>query len=255
MKTSKVSNLLTYQERVDKEKGINTKLSKKDSNFVFKQGFCGKCGAWQGDLGLEPSYDLYVKHLCDIFDGVMKALKNEGTLWVVIGDCYNKGSKSLVMIPSRFAIEMIKRGWILKNNIIWHKSNANVIPVLTAFTIDYENILFFVKSNKYYFKQQFENAISDGYKLRNRRCIWSINTKRSKEVHYAVYPDEIVKACIDPGCPPNGVVLDPFCGSGTTLRIAKDRGLKFIGIDLNQEYVKTSIKNTKQEVIKFEGTD
>ena len=114
--------------------------------------FCSKCGAWKGQLGLEPTFDLYIKHLCDIFDEVKRVLKKTGTLWVNIGDTYGGSGgnhnlsdreaykkyneklsfpkerpvtklmpKSLVGIPFRFAIEMLNREWILRNTIIWHK--------------------------------------------------------------------------------------------------------------------------------------
>jgi len=105
---------------------------------------------WIGELGLEPTPDIFVSHLCDIFDEVKRSMKDTGTCWVNLGDTYfgkpkssdgtkdsahgyeNRGKiykemrgtipeKSLVMIPSRFAIEMVNRGWVLRNTIIWHK--------------------------------------------------------------------------------------------------------------------------------------
>lgn len=109
--------------------------------------FCAKCNAWRGQLGLEPDYKLYIKHLCDIFDEVKRVLKKTGTCWVNIGDTYSGSgcgswnapieqrgkqyrktcnidqeylapprkdktlpSKSLVGIPERFALEMTDRG-------------------------------------------------------------------------------------------------------------------------------------------------
>src|SRR3990167_1356453 len=155
--------------------------------------FCIKCSAWKGQLGLEPTFDLYIKHLIQIFDEIKRVLKKEGTCWVNIGDTYASGGgasrhkgyndpkypngrtgefeepntnpqkgateKSLCQIPSRFAIEMTNRGWILRNKIIWNKPNCMPSSAEDRFTVDFEEIFFFVKSKKYYFEQQLEKAI------------------------------------------------------------------------------------------------
>ena len=142
--------------------------------------FCSLCGAWKGQLGLEPTFDLYIKHLCDIFDEVKRVLKKEGSIWVNMGDSYgganSRGSsgcragygteregvftrgteKSLCCIPDRFKIEMGNRGWILRNTIIWHKPNPMPSSAKDRFTVDFEYLFFFVKNKKYYFEQQFE---------------------------------------------------------------------------------------------------
>jgi len=156
---------------------------------------CNKCGAWKGSLGLEPSFNLYIKHLCDIFDEVKRVLRKDGTLWVNLGDTYGNTSggmeqlrkqgkftpqygaipyadgydgvnqsakkhmkleKSLCMIPFRFAIEMQNRGWILRNVIIWHKPNCMPSSASDRFTVDFEYVFFFVKSKRYWFEQQLE---------------------------------------------------------------------------------------------------
>jgi len=148
-----------------------------------RKGFCNKCGAWKGQLGLEPDFNLYIKHLCDIFDEVKRVLRKDGTCWVNLGDTYsgagsgmtdtgkcsyesdsfrkeptktNLPNKSLCNIPSRFSIEMQNRGWILRNKIIWHKPNCMPSSVTDRFTVDFEEIFFFVKNKKYWFEQQFE---------------------------------------------------------------------------------------------------
>ncbi len=152
---------------------------------------CTKCGAWRGSLGLEPDFNLYIKHLADIFDLVKEVLSDHGTLWVNLGDTYytksgnafakdqlcsrenveRKGmavanllrdrgqlpTKCLCEIPARFALEMIdNRGWTLRNEIIWYKPNAFPSSVRDRFTIDFEKIFFFTKQRKYFFDQQHE---------------------------------------------------------------------------------------------------
>ena len=146
-----------------------------------KAGFCSKCNAWRGSLGLEPTFELYIKHLCDIFDEVKRVLRKDGTCWVNIGDSYggsgnasghkeytkNLGyktlemgatqgnqrttgryAKSLLDIPYRFSIEMINRGWIKRNTIIWHKPNCMPSSADDRFTVDFEYLFFFTKNNK-----------------------------------------------------------------------------------------------------------
>lgn len=132
-----------------------------------------------GQLGLEPTFQEYISKLCDIFDEVKRVLKKEGTCWVNLGDTYGTQSgamrdgkfgpkntnnfvqpksihKCLLQIPSHFAIEMCRRGWILRNEIIWHKPNCMPSSVTDRFTVDFEKVFFFVKSKKYWFEQQHE---------------------------------------------------------------------------------------------------
>lgn len=251
----------------------------------------------EGQLGLESTFQEYINKLCDIFDEVKRVLKKSGSCWVNLGDAYSgsgKGvggikSKSLLQIPSRFAIEMYNRGWILRNEIIWHKPNAMPSSVNDRFTVDYEKLFFFVKSKKYYFEQQKEPMIttdtnsSRGSKgvlgqensglrkqdqigradytgfnkrylppkdlMRNKRSVWSINTKPFKEKHFATYPEELIITPIKACCPENGIVLDPFMGSGTTAVVARGLGLKYVGIELNPDYIKIADKRLAQITI------
>jgi DNA modification methylase len=150
----------SYVRNNDKTAGAKQRTVRGSTNRdePIKHGFCIHCNAWKGELGLEPTYELYIKHLCDIFDEIKRVLKKSGTCWVNIGDSYqgswgtfsmdvktkakragtNKrppmsyrnddvSNKSLVLIPQRFAIEMVSRGWILRNTIIWYKRNCMAI--------------------------------------------------------------------------------------------------------------------------------
>lgn len=256
-------------------------------------------------IGLEEDFQDYIKNLCDVFDEVKRVLTDDGTCWVNLGDTYGgsgmgswktegsptgkqvytipygknmsarlhatKYAKSLLMIPERFAIEMINRGWILRNKIIWHKNNVMPSSASDRFTVDFEDIFFFVKSRKYYFKQQFEEAICKHdsraglnrihYKgkregqsgtgqenfvsikdIRNKRTTWTINPKPFKDSHFAVFPLKLVETPLDAGCPVDGVVLDPFMGSGTTGVVALKQGKSFIGCELNPEYIEIAKK-------------
>ncbi|HEY8805263.1 MAG TPA: site-specific DNA-methyltransferase [Clostridium sp.] len=229
------------------------------------------CDVWRGELGSEPTFNLYIKHLCDIFDEVKRVLTEDGTCWVNLGDTYAGGktndivpNKSLCCIPDRFKIQMIDRGWICRNDIIWHKPNAMPSSVKDRFTVDYERLFFFTKNKKYYFEQQkepvkdsyfgkrgssktrtkFQSAMCGDnkdtvtlYTERNKRSMWSINTQPLKEAHFAVFPEELVKTPVKAGCPENGIVMDIFMGSGTTAVVAKGLNRNYIGIELNPEYI------------------
>lgn len=179
--------------------------------------------------------------------------------------------KSLLQIPARFAIAMTERGWTLRNKIIWHKPNCMPASVKDRFTVDYEEVLFFAKSPRYHFTQQLEALApstrndprtkredystkrkgrafpgqqqqgsgmlrSTGGK-RNKRAVWTISTRPYKDAHFAVFPEELARTPILAGCPPGGVCLDPFLGSGTTLAVAAQEGRDGIGIEINPKYV------------------
>jgi DNA modification methylase len=248
----------------------------------------------EGQLGLETTPQEYIARLCDVFDEVKRVLKPTGTCWVNLGDCYSNSGKggnqgmyagehpnygiptkvkslppkSLAQIPSRFGLEMADRGWILRNEIIWHKPNCMPSSVKDRFTVDFEKLFFFAKTTKYHFEQQLEPLAQssksrakygwncdrannqDGVHIdedrygsrfcnprgRNKRCVWSITTKGFKGAHFATYPEQLCETPIKAGCPVDGIVLDPFAGTGTTLVVAKRLGRNYIGCELNPDY-------------------
>ncbi len=259
-----------------------------------------------GQLGLESTCQEYISKLCGIFDEIMRVLKKDGTVFVNLGDTYSgnkegktdekvcqhlkdtsknihkkKGlitEKSLCQVPSRFAIEMCNRGWILRNEIIWHKPNCMPSSVNDRFTVDFERIFFFTKSKKYHFEPQKElsrskepkwgnfsnpkyNVIQSSasnsregmtpleyaarYKYRNKRCVWTINTKPFREAHFATFPESLVETPIRAGCPIGGIVCDPFFGSGTTGLVALKNNRNFIGIELQEKYIEIANKRLK----------
>lgn len=86
---------------------------------------------------------------------------------------------------------------------------------------------------------------------RNKRDVWSVNTKPDLNAHFAVYPEELIRPCILAGCPKGGVVLDPFMGSGTTARCAHRWGRHYIGFELNPEYIDIIRRKSNVEVDMF----
>ena len=191
-------------------------------NWEVEDKMCNKCGAWQGELGLEPTPDMFINNLCDIFDEIKRCLRPHGTCWVNLGDTYantgygkgtgnmqhknKKGAmtpkvkcdlpqKCLVQIPSRFAIEMTNRGWILRNELIWHKPSCLPSSATDRYTVDFEKMFFFTKNKNYYFKQQFEPIVESTKK--DKRPPVSVKYVRGKEgmekktkVPYSVQPRE-----------------------------------------------------------------
>jgi site-specific DNA-methyltransferase (adenine-specific) len=274
-----------------------------------------------GQIGKESSPDMYIAALLDVFSEVDRVLKPDGTCFINLGDTYGgsgagttknadigaylqhskysymlpnssaksavyRGTnkqKSLLMIPYRFAWQMVENsGWKLRNIINWHKPNQMPCSAKDRFTVDFEPVFFFSKNTQYYFDQQFEpystplnrwggvnldtaqskSAWSEQTKQnlyrnrnmrpnskgRNMRTTWSINTQSFKGNHFAVYPEKLVERMLLAACPPSGIVLDPFAGSGTTCVVAQKTGRNFIGIELNPQYVEIA-KNRLQNTI------
>jgi len=182
--------------------------------------------------------------------------------------------KSLCLIPQRFAIEMVNRGWILRNVIIWKKPNCMPSSAKDRFTVDFEYVYFFVKSKKYWFEQQFDEgchrssglknpvkgATEKGFEIRaglhkiankimdnrNKRTVWTIPTRPFPEAHFAVFPEALIETPIQAGCPKGGVVMDPFSGAGTTAVVAKKQGKRYLGIELKQEYIDMAEKRIRK---------
>lgn len=256
-------------------------------------------------IGLEREFSEYIEKLLAVFDEAKRVLKPAGTCWLVIGDSYGgsgaagkrtagrgksvdkhkhalnlsdtrgRYAKCLLQIPARFAIGMIERGWILRNEIVWHKPNCLPQSAKDRFTMDFEKVFFFTKSRRYFFNQQFEPLENperlkkpylnpsnrhkwwDASKVlpvnheamersrskvlrtgRNKRCVWRIGTVNFAGDHFAVYPPKLIETPILAGCPEDGIVLDPFIGSGTTAIAAKKLNRQYIGIELNPSYVR-----------------
>lgn len=238
-----------------------------------RSAFCQLCGAWYGQLGLEPHPSLFLEHLWAIFDEVQRVLKPTGTCFVVMGDsycslkgsCYNPGGganslgqnrkaagvhpgnkgdvpeadrnwlrpKQLLLIPSRFAIGLQERGWLLRNDIVWHKPNPMPASARDRFTCAWEHVFMFARSGRYFFNmedslevgatgaweamppiggvKQTEGSGNETYSgnrpasngMRQPRDVWTLNTACFPAAHFAVYPEALVKKALLAGCPPH----------------------------------------------------
>lgn len=217
-------------------------------------------------IGLEETITEYVEAITSVMDEVYKKLRSDGLLFLNLGDTYYSGKgesqgkdrksskrrfglravdksggvgigllrKSVIGVPWRVSIEMAKRNWVLRSTIIWHRTRCLPEAVLDRPRRSYEYVFMFAKERKYYFNRQplIEKNIDED--------VWTIapRPKVNDEIDTAPYPDELVQRCIDIGCIEGGSVLDPFAGSGTTLRVALDNKRPATGIDLNPAFCK-----------------
>ena len=88
---------------------------------------------------------------------------------------------------------------------------------------------------------------------RNIRSVWEIATQPYPEAHFATFPEELARRCIAAGCPEQGVVLDPFVGSGTVCFVARKLGRHAVGIDLSAEYLGLAARRLQQQSLLTEG--
>ena len=357
-------------------------------------------------LGNETTSQEYIDKLMAIHTELKRVIKDTGVYFLNIGDKYLK--KGLELIPERIAYEMKQTGWVLRNKVIWYKSNPNPSPVKDRFSNAYEVIYMFVKNPENYLTPEYyfdldsvrETSLSDnttkkeelpryieldelekytdlikqreyngkfkdqtainrgasaggrlsiqgeyysrqrkhpiprslklqivqylrakrlecglsinaidrhfntpytaghwfrtdrgGYSLpsptqwqelkrlfgigkttfddvmteehfvlqtvrphargKNPSDVWKLPTASLKEKHFAPFPESIPERCIKACCPSNGIVLDPFLGSGTTLKVANRLNRKSIGIEINPAYLEIIEQVTGATVAAF----
>jgi DNA modification methylase len=184
--------------------------------------------------------------------------------------------KDLMGMPWRLAFALQDFGWTLRQDIIWHKPNPMPESVTDRCTKSHEYIFLLSKKPHYYFDYQAireEGVIPEGTKaakgseerqnqkgvnsrppeykiydgMRNKRDVWSINTKPYSGAHFAVFPQELVEPMILAGSKVGDIVLDPFFGSGTTGQVAQNLGRKWIGCELNKDYEPLQNERLKQQ--------
>lgn len=195
--------------------------------------------------------------------------------------------KNLIGIPWRVAFALQSYGWYLRQDIIWHKPNPMPESVTDRCTKAHEYIFLLSKSERYFYdhesikeesKSQSEGIrfrgnkygdnpdikyatrsgnVSKEYLMSNKRSVWTVTTKPYKGAHFATYPTDLIRPCVLAGSRAGDVVLDPFNGSGTTGLVSVEERRKYIGIDINPEYLALAdarIKSAQvQEVMEFDS--
>lgn len=262
-----------------------------------------------GQIGLEDTLDGFVAKMVEVFREVRRVLARDGTCWMNLGDAYSSDGgaggqgkrgdlanrsvvharikmkrhplppKNLLGIPWRVALALQDDGWILRQDIIWHKPAPMPESVRDRCTKAHEYLFLLVRSEKYHWDHQANlEPVTGGAHPRRRvtpagwgqgdqprdpralntpehhrkvagvtpksapegngkvRSVWTIPSEPTKEAHFAAYPRALVRPCILAGCPAQGVVLDPFAGTGTTGAVALELGRSAVLIELNPEY-------------------
>lgn len=242
-----------------------------------------------GQIGLEQSPDEYIAQMTQVFREVRRVLRDDGTLWLNLGDSYsaggrgggaegslqsgNKGSttgavfapwkvqgykeKNLLGIPWRVAFALQADGWYLRQDIIWHKPNPMPESVTDRCTKAHEYIFLLSKSARYHFDNNaISETSSDGSETRNKRSVWTVCTRPFADAHFATFPPDLIEPCILAGAPKGATVLDPFNGSGTTGQVALAHHRQYIGIELNPVYIDITRKRLDRVLSPlFDGID
>ncbi len=258
------------------------------------------------EIGNESTFAQYVDALMAVFVEVKRVLKKDGSLWLNLGDKYV--DKRLIGMPWRVAIALMDRGWIMRNDVIWHQLKGTQ-SCKDRLRDSYEHIFHFVKSKKYYYdadairiqpsrmpiiaegkttsstgvsgkkyrrliresseltaqeKINAEKALDEvlakelvnrGYYIMRMSAkghlpsdVWNIVTEDTwrTDTHCAVYPEELLRIPILATCKKNGIVLDPFSGTGTTVSAAIKLGRRGVGIELSPEYHRSAQQRIAQ---------
>jgi len=226
-----------------------------------------------GQIGLEESVDAYVDHLTHIFAQVRRVIRDDGTLWLNIGDSYTSGGrtwratdkknpiramdvrpptpeglkpKDLIGVPWLLAFALQKEGWYLRADIIWNKPNCQPESVKDRPTRSHEYLFLFSKSERY----QYDHSAVRGPNGRNLRTVWDIHTRPYPEAHFATFPSRLVEPCLKLGSAPGDLILDPFIGSGTTGLVALKLDRRFVGIELNPSYLQIAEDRLNGDLIR-----
>ncbi|HLN26118.1 MAG TPA: site-specific DNA-methyltransferase [Gemmataceae bacterium] len=225
-----------------------------------------------GQIGLELSVKEYIQNLVMVFEHVRRVLREDGTLWLNIGDSYTSGGrtwrapdkknpvramdirpptpeglkpKDLIGVPWRLAFALQEAGWYLRADIIWNKPNCQPESVKDRPTRCHEYLFLFSKNERYL----YDSKALRGPNERNLRTVWDINTQAYKGAHFATFPPAVVEPCLTLGSREGDLVLDPFIGSGTTGLVALNMNRRFVGVELNPAYIQIAEKRLNGAII------
>ena len=232
-------------------------------------------------IGAEQSPEDYVENLVEVFREVRRALSDDGTLWLNVGDgyarnggtgrhgpnaivgntkkliqrrnckvpdCWGLKDRDLMGLPWRVAFALQEDGWLLRSKITWVKKAPMPESVKNRPSNATEEIFLFSKTARYYYDNQAVRE-ETGANLRN---YWMLGPDASGRPHPAVFPRELARRCILLGSRPQDLILDPFSGSGTTGVAAIETNRRAVLIELNEEYAaqsETRIGNGVRQVL------
>lgn len=223
---------------------------------------------FDGQIGHEAHPQQYIDALASVFALCWEVLSDTGSLWVNMGDTYWSGKgahksgeakqaarrfgirpqdrpgdgkwarpKQLLLLPHRLAITLQDAGWLARNDNVWVKPNPVPDQVRDRCAVSHEHVFHFTKSRWYYFDRHPVGREQE----KTGRVLppldtWTVPTASGSGSHRAAFSRELVRIPILATTPPDGIVLDPFNGSGTSVLFARSHGRRSIGIDLSEEY-------------------
>lgn len=218
-----------------------------------------------GQIGAEENLPEYIEKLANVFDEVRRVLKEDGVLWLNMGDSYTSGNrkwrspdkknpgramsyrpptpkglkpKDLIGVPWRLAFALQDRGWYLRSDVIWNKPNCQPESVRDRPTQSHEYVFLLTKEKKYFYDNFALKVEGKNGKLRNRRTVWNVNTESYKGAHFATFPTALIDLLIRSASKEESLILDPFFGAGTTGVVCRRLNRYFHGIEINEEYIK-----------------
>ena len=221
-----------------------------------------------GQIGLEETLPQFINRLVGVFAEARRVLRDDGVLWLNIGDGYTSGNRGyrapdkknparamsvrpdtpeglkprdLMGIPWRLAFALQDDGWYLRSDIVWNKPNAMLESVKDRPSRSHEFLFMLTKSERYFYDHQAAHEPALNGTLRNRHSVWSINTQATDHAHYAVFPPDLIEPCILTTSRVNDFVLAPFFGSGTVGLVCQKLVRRFVGIELNPEYADLAV--------------
>jgi len=228
----------------------------------------------KGQIGLEGHPQQFIKQLVACFESARPVLAENGSLWVNLGDTYWSGKgehksgeskqsarrfglrpqdrtgdgllckpKQLLLIPHRFAIAMQENDWIVRNDNVWVKPNPIPDQVRDRCSMSHEYMFHMVKSRWYFFNKAAVGRTSESGSILPPPDTWEIPPARNSHRHKARFSEELVRIPILSTTPQNGVVLDPFGGSGTSLVFARKHGFRAIGIDIKKDFCQSMVEH------------
>lgn len=232
------------------------------------------------EVGREGSFSEYVSCLVLVFREIKRVLKDDGVLWLNLGDKYAK-DKNILGLPWRVAFALQEDGWILRQDVIWEKPNGKPESVKDRCTGVHEYLFLFSKQKDYYWDykamseasktsgksnsfarktkySEGEHGLTPIHRLnrpnveysgkRNTRSVWRINTEKMEHKHFAAFPIALPEKCILASTKVGDVVLDPFCGSGTTGIAANRNNRPFMGCDISFGFATIAYDRIRQSM-------
>ena len=282
-------------------------------------------GAGAAEIGREETHLQYIERIVGVVEEIKRVLRPDGTLWLNLGDSLQE---SALCIPHRVGMALVDKGWVLRNTIVWSKTNPMPESAENRGTRSHEYILLLTRKPKGYFYNTWacrEEPRVEGEPGRNMRDVWAFDALRDVWAfgfnqmadtggHVGVFPEELPRRCIllgtsekgacpacgapyspvvdkkhgfdsqgkrwfaaadtaheggggkarrgdrkyqkitsvdvswkagcscDAGDPVPCTVLDPFSGSGTTGKVARELGRHYIGLDLHGDFADNAMR-------------